>query len=112
MAQNIVNFDDFWLFYLRAHSTPACRVTHYLGTAAAITIAGAGIFFSPWFLLAVALVGYGPAWFGHFVIERNKPAVFGHPFWSFVSDFKMLGLAVSGRLEPELVRAGVVALPD
>jgi hypothetical protein len=108
----IRNFDDFWLFYLRAHSTPACRVTHYLGTAAAIAIVGAGIFVSPWFLLAVALVGYGPAWFGHFVIEKNKPAVFGHPFWSFVSDFRMLGLALSGKLQPELARAGVAPVME
>lgn len=112
MPHEIHNFDDFWLFYLRAHSTPACRVTHYLGTAAAISIVGAGILVSPWFLLAVALVGYGPAWFGHFVIEKNVPAVFGHPFWSFIADFRMLGMALSGRLSSELARAGVVALPE
>ena len=98
----IRSFDGFWFFYLREHSKLSCRLTHYFVAAFAVTIVGMGIFISPWFLLLAAFSDYGPAWFGHFVILKNKPAVFGHPFWSFISDFRILGLARTGQLAPEL----------
>jgi hypothetical protein len=47
------------------------------------------------------------AWVAHFFIEHNKPATFKYPFWSFAADWKMWALAVTGRLAPELERAGV-----
>jgi hypothetical protein len=105
MTQRIQTFDEFWLYYLREHSRPACRAMHYLGTTCAMAAVVAGVFVSPWWLLAVLVVGYGPAWIGHFVIEKNKPATFGYPLWSLFSDYKMFGLAIAGRLGPELERA-------
>jgi hypothetical protein len=65
----------------------------------------AGVLLSPWWLLVAPVVGYGPAWIGHFGIEKNKPATFGYPFWSLISDYRMFGLAVVGRLAPEIQRA-------
>jgi hypothetical protein len=58
----------------------------------------------PAWLLAVPVVGYGPAWIGHFFFEKNQPATFAHPLWSLRADFKMLGLAVRGRMGEELRR--------
>lgn len=37
------------------------------------------------------------AWFSHFTIEGNRPATFGHPFWSFRGDLKMLAMMWRGR---------------
>ena len=105
MNQRIQKYDEFWLYYLREHSRPASRALHYLGTVCSLGAVAAGVFVSPWCLLAAPVVGYGPAWIGHFVIEKNKPATFGYPLWSLVSDYKMFGLAIIGRLEPELQRA-------
>ena len=54
-------------------------------------------------------VGYFAAWVSHFFIEHNKPATFKYPGWSFISDFKMLGHTLTGTLQPQLQRAGVIS---
>jgi len=105
-----VTYPEFWRVYLAAHADPRTRALHYLGTVlavAALVIAGLE---RDWrWLLAAPVVGYALAWFGHLVFEHNRPATFGQPTWSLVSDFRMLGLFVSGRLGIELRRAGIAA---
>jgi hypothetical protein len=105
MSERITTYAEFWPYYLRAHSQPGSRALHYLGSICGIASLVAAVVVSPWLLLIGLVVGYGPAWIGHFVIEKNKPATFGHPFWSLISDYRMFGLALVGRLGPELTRA-------
>lgn len=63
-----------------------------------------------WFLLAVPVVGYAFAWYAHFFVEHNKPATFGHPFYSLAADYRMLFLMMAGRMEAEVARCiGTVA---
>ena len=47
--------------------------------------------------LSPLLVGYGAAWVGHFVFEKNRPATFLFPTWSLLGDFRMFGEALLGR---------------
>ena len=100
--------DEFWLTYLRAHRRPQTRAIHYAGTTLALlclVIAAATL---DWrWLIAAPLTGYAMAWVAHYGVEGNRPATFGHPLLSLVSDFRMLGLAATGRLRPHLQRAGV-----
>ena len=99
------SFEDFFPYYVAEHSKPATRWMHFAGTHLGVALGTTGIARRRWGLLAAApVVAYGMAWFSHFVIEGNKPATFGHPVWSFVSDFRMLGLAAAGRLGTELRR--------
>lgn len=108
MRSDPLTYSEFWLFYLRQHSRPVTRAWHYLGTSVAICSFAAwlatGLHF---WVLAALLGGYGPAWIGHFFVERNRPATFRYPLWSLVSDFRMYGAWLSGRLSRELARAGV-----
>jgi hypothetical protein len=93
------SYDEFFSFYLQQHSDPRNRLLHAIGTTLGISVAG--VAFStghPWYAFLFLPVAYGFAWTGHFVVEKNKPATFGHPFWSFISDFRMLGLMFTGRL--------------
>lgn len=100
------SYDDFFNFYLEQHRHPGNRALHGLGTILGIAVVIVALTLGhPWFALLFFPVGYGFAWTGHFLVERNKPATFGHPFWSFISDFRMLGLMVAGRLDSRLQAA-------
>jgi len=99
------SFAEFWPFYLGEHRHPVNRGLHYLGTGSASLLLGYLALHGRWALLPlVLLVGYGPAWIGHFFIERNRPASFRYPLWSFLGDMKMLSLKLRGRMPDELVR--------
>ena len=94
------SFADFWPYYLSEHSKSATRVLHCLGTLAAIGSAILVIATGKWWLFPLALVpGYGLAWIGHFFIEKNRPATFSYPLWSFMGDWKMLALMLTGKLK-------------
>jgi hypothetical protein len=83
-------FADFYPLYLREHSDSRCRRMHFLGSTLALLCLGLLITTgSPWWLLAGLLAGYGCAWIGHFVFEKNRPASFSRPLYSFMGDWVM-----------------------
>lgn len=76
-----------------------------MGTFCALSLLGYIITHQYWGLMLVGLViGYGPAWVGHFFVEGNKPASFKYPLWSFMADLKMLALKLGGQMEGEMTR--------
>jgi len=108
MGTRIQTYREFWPFYLREHSHPWTRRVHVFGTVVAVTVAVyyivTGHFTCLWLPL---VIGYGFAWPAHILIEKNRPATFKYPAWSFISDFKMAFLYLTFQLDAELEKAQV-----
>ncbi|MCW5723927.1 MAG: DUF962 domain-containing protein [Maricaulaceae bacterium] len=104
----ITAYSDFWPYYLREHARPATRNWHYAGSALAAGVLVWALATQTWWgLLLVPVSGYFFAWMSHAFVEKNKPATFTYPVWSLISDYRMFGLWLAGRLGPELEKAGV-----
>ena len=83
-------FAEFYPFYLGEHSNRICRRLHFVGSSLAlICLASAVLLGRPLFFAYAAVCGYGFAWVGHFVFEKNKPASFKRPLFSFMGDWVM-----------------------
>jgi hypothetical protein len=90
MSKQFNSLAEFYPFYLQQHRNGVCRLLHFIGTTAVGVLFWTAMLTQTWWLLLVLVpAGYGPAWIGHFVFEKNKPATFGHPAYSLVSDWIM-----------------------
>jgi hypothetical protein len=104
-AARIQSFDEFWPFYVREHSHKTNRVLHFVGTSAAIgSVAAGALLRKPALLLLAPLFGYGMAWIGHFFVQKNRPAAFGHPLWSLQADLVMWTKIALGTMDAEVAR--------
>ena len=94
------SFAEFWPYYLGEHSKPATRLLHCVGTLTAIAFVVFLVVMGKWWLFPLAFIpGYAFAWAAHFFVEKNRPATFIHPLWSFMGDWKMLALMLTGKLK-------------
>ncbi len=92
------NFRQFYPYYLQQHLNRASRRLHIGGTLLAMATALAAVASGRWlWLLAVPVVGYLPAWLGHFLFEGNWPATFRHPLYSLRGDLTLLSEVLTGR---------------
>jgi hypothetical protein len=99
------NFEEFWPYYVREHSKKTTRMLHFTGTALGMaTVAYALAKRKPKLLLLAPVVGYGMSWIGHFFVEKNRPATFSYPLWSFRGDFRMFAKIVTGTMDAEVER--------
>ncbi len=98
-------FEQFWPFYVSQHRRAGTRALHFAGTTLGLFCLARAIGSREPFFLLWGLVGsYGLAWIGHFFIERNRPATFQYPLWSFLGDFRMYALMWMGRMDAEARR--------
>jgi hypothetical protein len=103
--EEAMTFEEFWPEYVRAHSAGTTRVMHCVGTLAGWAILAAAVVMREWRWIALALVvPYALAWISHFFIERNRPATFEHPLWSWWADQKMVAMMVVGKMGKEVRR--------
>jgi hypothetical protein len=93
------SFAEFYPFYLAEHSDRRNRRLHFAGSTLVLLCLAAGLWWGQPLMVPLALLcGYGFAWFGHFVFEKNKPASFKRPLYSFMGDWVMYKDLWIGRL--------------
>jgi hypothetical protein len=93
------SFREFYPFYLAEHGNRTSRRLHFIGSCGVLVLVGVAIFRrDPSWLLAALVCGYGFAWVGHFFFEKNRPATFRHPFYSFAGDWVMFKDILSGKI--------------
>jgi hypothetical protein len=98
--KSIQTFAEFYPIYLGEHQDLTCRRMHFVGSTLSLAcLAALVVTGNPWFLLAGLLSGYGFAWIGHFVFEKNRPASFSRPLYSFMGDWVMYKDIWTGRIK-------------
>ena len=98
MEKRYTNFKDFYPYYLSEHSHKTTKLLHFIGTS--ISLYFLFNFFRTFdfvYIILSLLSGYGFAWVSHFFIEKNKPATFKHPFYSFIGDHLMFIEIIMGK---------------
>lgn len=98
--RQFADFREFYPYYLSEHRNRTCRRLHFIGSSLVLGVLAAvlqGALAFGW-LLALPLIGYGFAWIGHFGFEKNRPATFRHPWYSFLGDWRMFGDMLLGRI--------------
>jgi hypothetical protein len=91
------SFAAFYPFYMTEHANPVSRRLHVAGTSLVIVCLLLGVLNDWRICLAAPVIGYGFAWVGHFVFEKNRPATFKHPVYSLMGDFRLWFETVTGR---------------
>ncbi len=95
----IRDYHEFYRFYLTEHSNIMSRRLHIAGSSIGLFFfAKAMIQRKPKYLLYGLASGYACAWIGHFIFEKNKPASFKQPLYSFISDWRMFTDVLRGKI--------------
>ncbi|OTG82761.1 hypothetical protein B9T33_04735 [Acinetobacter sp. ANC 5054] len=95
----IRDYPTFYRFYLTEHRNIMSRRLHATGSSIGLYFFSQAILKrKPRYFAYGLLSGYACAWVGHFMFEKNKPASFKQPFYSFISDWRMLSDIVKGNL--------------
>lgn len=93
-------FKDFYPFYLNEHSNKTCRGLHVVGTTIVLIVLFLALYNQQYkWLFSLPFIGYGFAWVGHYFFEKNIPATFTYPLYSFMGDWVMWWQAIT--LQPK-----------
>lgn len=99
VGSRYASFREFYPHYLSEHRNRTCRRLHVLGSTLALAcLVTLVVTRDPIWLVAALVCGYGLAWIGHYVFEKNRPASFKQPVYSLMGDWVMLRDVLTGRL--------------
>lgn len=93
------SFAEFYPFYLQEHANRTCRRLHFIGSTLVLLTAAYALLSGKLILLFwLPVIGYGFAWVGHFVFEKNRPATFKYPLYSLMGDWVMFKDMLTGKI--------------
>lgn len=96
---SIHDYHEFYRFYLTEHRHIMSRRLHVAGSSIGLYFFSKALHQRKAKYLAYGLLsGYACAWIGHFIFEKNKPASFKQPLYSFISDWRMFADVLRGNL--------------
>ena len=99
MKKKYRSFAEFYPDYLNEHRNSTCRLLHFLGIWLVLLLVFSSVLFSsPQLLMLVPVAGYGFAWAGHFIYEKNRPATFRFPLYSLLGDWVMFFQIIRGKI--------------
>ena len=97
--RRFASFREFYPYYLSEHANRTSRRLHVVGSAGVLLLVAVAVAQrNAWWLLPALACGYGFAWVGHCFFEKNRPATFRHPLYSFLGDWVMFADVLRGRL--------------
>ena len=100
MNKKYQTFSEFYPFYLSQHQNAVCRRLHFIGSLAIVVLLACVVLTANMqLLIAVPFLGYGFAWLGQFVFEKNKPATFTYPLYSLWGDWVMFKDMLTGKIK-------------
>jgi hypothetical protein len=99
MEKQYTTFRTFYPYYLSEHRNATCRKLHFIGSTIVLAIVATMIMTRQWWMgWLIPLAGYGFAWVGHFFFEKNRPATFTYPLFSFAGDWVMYFQLLTGQI--------------
>jgi len=94
------SFQEFYPYYLSEHKLRVNKVLHVIGSLTGFFFLIYTLCIEEYKLIPISfLFGYMFAWIGHFFFEKNKPATFKYPFYSFLGDWVMLKDIFLGKIK-------------
>ena len=85
------SFKKFYPYYLSEHKLKINKILHLIGSLSGLIFLIIILYFKNYKYIPLSLLfGYTFSWIGHFVFEKNKPATFKYPIYSFMGDWVML----------------------
>ena len=94
------SFKSFYPYYLSEHENLTCRRLHVVGSTLVLICLIYALFTQKWMMLLILpVLGYGFAWVGHFFFEKNRPATFTYPVYSFIGDWVMYWQYIKGDIK-------------
>jgi len=90
----------FYPYYLSEHKNKICKRLHFIGSLLVLVVLVTTLITAKYtWLWSLPIIGYGFAWVGHFFFEKNRPATFTYPLYSFLCDWIMFKDILIGKIK-------------